>query len=186
MLLRRADLSAAGLRGANLCGAKLNRANLSGADLFGADLAEELVEDTWNLGIRASTSYAGSVFRLGLSVSGPDAQVISPYGTDPSYVDLMQRTFTTADEKALLASLSYDFSRLGLHGLSLIVNFVAGFDSRLDGDAQEVDVTLDYRIGEGWLKSFWLRVRGSWLTEEAADRDGTDVRVILRYDFPVI
>ena len=68
----------------------------------------------------------------------------------------------------------------------VIVNFVAGFDSELDGDAQEVDVTLDYRIGEGWLKSFWLRVRGSWLAEEAADRDGTDVRVILRYDFPVI
>jgi hypothetical protein len=153
---------------------------------IGADLSEELIDDTWNLGIRAATSYAGAVFRLGLSVTGRDASVFAPYGTNPSYVDLMQRSFTTADEKALLASLSYDFSRLGLHGLSLIVNFVAGFDSRLDGDAREVDVTFDYRIGEGWLKSFWLRVRGSWLTEEAADRDGTDVRVILRYDFPVI
>ena len=152
----------------------------------GADLAEELVDDTWNLGLRASTSYAGAVFRLGLSVNDPDSSITSAYGTNPSYVDLMQRTFTTPNEKALLASLSYDFEALGVDGLSVIVNFVAGFDSKLDGDAQEVDVTLDYRIGKGWLKSFWLRVRGSWLAEEAADRDGTDVRVILRYDFPVI
>jgi hypothetical protein len=153
---------------------------------IGADLSEELIDETWNLGIRASTSYAGAVFRLGLSINARDASVFSPYGTNPSYVDLMQRSFTTADEKALLVSLSYDFSRLELHGLSLIVNFVAGFDSRLDGDAQEVDITFDYRVKEGWLKSFWLRIRGSWLSEESADRDGTDVRVILRYDFPVI
>ena len=52
--------------------------------------------------------------------------------------------------------------------------------------AQEVDVTLDYRIKKGWLRSFWLRLRGSWLHDEAANRDGTDFRVILRYDVPVI
>ena len=112
-----------------------------------------------------------------------------PYGTNPSYVDLMQRTFTRADEKALLASLSYDFSGLGVDGLSAIVNFVAGFDGKLlgvRGNGQEIDVTLDYRVKKGWLKSFWLRVRGSWLSVESTDRDGTDVRVILRYDFPVI
>jgi hypothetical protein len=53
--------------------------------------------------------------------------------------------------------------------------------------AQEVDVTIDYRVKkEGRMKSFWLRVRGSWLDDESADGDGTDVRVILRYDLPVI
>ena len=53
--------------------------------------------------------------------------------------------------------------------------------------AQEVDVTIDYRVKkEGRMKSFWLRVRGSWLSEETAGREGSDVRVILRYDFPVI
>ena len=52
--------------------------------------------------------------------------------------------------------------------------------------AQEVDATLDYRIQGGWLNSFWLRVRGSWINDETTSRDGTDIRVILRYDFPVI
>ena len=46
-------------------------------------------------------------------------------------------------------------------------------------------MTIDYRVKkEGWMKSLWLRVRGSWLNDESADRDGTDVRVILRYDLP--
>ena len=101
----------------------------------------------------------------------------------------MQRTFTRTDEKALLASLSYDFSHVGLKGLVAIVNFVAAFDGVvLDShrDAQEINVTLDYKLREGWLDSLWLRLRGSWLHEEAADRDGTDFRVILRYDIPVI
>jgi hypothetical protein len=73
--------------------------------------------------------------------------------------------------------------------LSAILNFAAGFDGEVDGtrsDSREVDVTLDYRNKQGWLESFWLRVRGSWLNDDSADRDGTDVRVILRYDFPVI
>jgi hypothetical protein len=103
----------------------------------------------------------------------------------------MQRSFTQADEKALLASLSYDFSRLGADGLTVILNFANGWDGRVlgvRGDAREVDVTLDYRLPEqlGLFRGLWLRVRASWLDDERLDKDGSDVRVILRYDFPVI
>ena len=69
------------------------------------------------------------------------------------------------------------------------MNYAAGFDGEFlgaRGDAQEVDVTLDYRLTRGPLRSLWLRVRGSWLRDELAGRDGTDVRVILRYDLPVL
>jgi hypothetical protein len=148
-----------------------------------------LIDDGWNLGLRASASYAGAVLRLGGSFTGSGATIVSPFGSSPSYVDLMQRNFNRADEKALLASLSYDFAGLGVDGLSAIVNFVAAFDSRLLGvrrDAQEVDVTLDYRVKRGLLKGLWLRVRGSWLHEQVRSQDGSDVRVILRYDLPVI
>ena len=153
---------------------------------IGEDLGGELLDDTWSLGIRTSTSYVGAVFRMGFSITGPNAAIFSAYGTNPSYVDLMQRAFTGADDKALLASVSYDFSALEVSGLSVIVNFVAGFGGQVRGDGQEVDLTFDYKLKKGWLENFWLRVRGSWLNEEAGDRDGTDFRVILRYDFPVI
>ncbi len=155
----------------------------------GADLLGTTLDEAWNLGLRSSASYAGTVLRLGLSVTGPAASILNPYGTSPSYVDLMQRSFNRADEKALLLSVSHDFSSLGIDGLSIVANFVAGFGGKLSGvrgDRQEVDVTLDYRIENGWLESFWLRVRGSWLNDELAARDGSDIRVILRYDFPVI
>ena len=147
--------------------------------------------ETWNFGLRAATSWEGVVFRLGFSLTGNDRGIFSPYGSNPSYVDLMQRSFTQADEKALLVSLSYDFAGIGARGLTTIVNFVEGWDGRIlgiRGGAREVDVTMDYRVPESLrlFDGFWFRVRGSWLHDDRTARDGTDIRVILRYDFPVL
>lgn len=156
---------------------------------IGDDLSDDLIDDAWNLGIRASASRAGAVFRLGMSITGSNAEVVSPYGTRPSYVDLMQSSFNLADEKAFLASATYDFSRHGLEGLSMIMNFVAGFDGEELGervDRKELDLTIDYRIKEGSLKNFWLRVRGSWLDKDFVDSHGTDYRIILNYDITII
>ncbi len=155
----------------------------------GKDLLGELLDENWNVGIRASASYAGAVFRLGFSITGSNGTIFNAFGSSPSYVDLMQRSFNRADEKALLVSASYDFSRIGVDGLSVIVNFVAGFDGILLDErqrGQEIDATIDYRVQKGLLKNFWLRIRGSWLSEQGAGRNGTDVRLILRYDIPVI
>ncbi len=157
----------------------------------GDDVSGAEVDDSWNLGFRGSASYAGAVLRLGGVFTGTGGTIVSFYGTNPSYVDLMQRTFTREDEKAVLGSLSYDFAGLGVPGLSAIVNVVAAFEGRPSRgarrkDAQEVDLTVDYKLKGGWLDSFWLRVRGSWLHEQQSERNGTDLRVILRYDFPAI
>lgn len=156
---------------------------------IGDDLLGDLAEDTWFFAIRAAASRAGAVFRLGVGFSGPNPAT-DFYGSTAYYIDLMQRTFDRPDEKALLASVSYDFAGLGVEGLSAIVNFAAGFDGKVAGgrsSSQEVDLTLDYHVTkEGWMKSFWLQLRGSWLNDQTADSDGTQVRVILRYDFPVI
>jgi hypothetical protein len=156
-------------------------------------VGDELLDsvETWNLGLRASTSWQGLVMRLGFSITDDDSPILSPYGSNPSYVDLMQRTFNKAGEKAVLLSLSYDFSHLGINGLSTILNYVEGWDGRLLGvrqDGRELDLTIDYKIPKelGLYEGLWLRLRASWLDEQAADQDGTDFRVILRYDFPVI
>ncbi len=156
---------------------------------IGKELLEDDSVEAWNLGIQSSLSRGGAVVRLGVSVTSPDGTVESQFGSNPSYVDLMQRAFNLPDEKALLASASYDFAGIGVDGLKIIANFVAGFDGKSEGgrrDSQEIDVTLDYRIKQGFLESFWLRVRGSFLTDNEADHNGTDFRVIVRYDFPVI
>ena len=155
----------------------------------GDELLGDELDDTWNLGIGAAVSHADAVFRLGFGIAGPHGQARDDYGASPLYVALMQRTFNRPDEKTLQASASYDFAGVGIQGLSAIVTFAAGFDGKVDGgrsDAQEVDATIDYRLKHGWLESFWLRVRGSWLNDELAESDGTEIRVILRYDLPVI
>jgi hypothetical protein len=155
-----------------------------GEELLGSDPTK-----AWNLGIRASTSLGGAVFRLGASVTSPDGTVNTHFGSNPSYVDLMQRAFNLPDEKALLASLSYDFAGIGVEGFKIITNFVASFNGKSETgrrDSQEIDVTLDYRIKQGFMESLWLRVRGSFLADDQSNHNGTDFRVILRYDFPVI
>ena len=53
------------------------------------------------------------------------------------------------------------------------------------GDAHEIDFTVDYRITKGWLESYWLRVRAAHLSDDLAPGGVTDVRVVLRYEFPV-
>jgi hypothetical protein len=156
---------------------------------IGDDLLGDLAEDTWFFAIRAAASRAGAVFRLGLGFSGPNASTAF-YGSTAYYIDLMQRTFDRPEEKALLASVSYDFAGLGVEGLSAIVNFAAGFDGEAAGgrsDSQEVDLTLSYHVTkEGWMNSFWLQLRGSWLHDQHTESDGTQVRAILRYDIPAI
>ena len=146
--------------------------------------------ETWNFAVRAAGSALGGVVRLGFSMTADPAGIRSPWGSNPSYVDLMQRTFERAGEKALLASISWDLDRAGLPGLTAILNFARGWDARdaaslpLPG-SREVDVTVDYRVPAGWFKGFWMRVRGSWLGENHNREDGADFRVIFNYDLPV-
>ncbi len=145
--------------------------------------------DSWNVGLRTSASWRGAVLRLAFAITGEERRIESFYGSNPTYIGLMQRTFNQADEKALLVSLSYDFSKLGIEGLSAIANFAQGWDGVIAGkrgDAREFNFTADYRIGSGILQSFWLRLRAAWLEDSAAPNHGTDFRVILRYELPVI
>jgi hypothetical protein len=145
--------------------------------------------DSWNLGLRTSASWRKAVVRLAFAITGDERRIENFYGSNPTYIGLMQRTFNQADEKALLVSLSYDFSKLGIEGLSAIANFAQGWDGVIAGkrgNAREFNFTADYRIGTGILQSLWLRLRAAWIEDSAAPSDGTDFRVILRYELPVI
>jgi hypothetical protein len=157
----------------------------------GQDLLSGSPFETYNFGIRASVSWRKAVFRLGFSTTGDERSIFSPYGSAPTYVNLMMIDFDRADEEALLASLSYDFSLARLEGLTAIVNFVQGWNARdNDGfaipESREVDLTFDYRIGDGLFSGLWLRLRGAYVDTEGASKNGTDFRVILNYDFSLL
>jgi len=115
----------------------------------------------------------------------------SPFGGHPSYISLMIKDFNRAGEDAWLVGLSYDFSRIGLDGLNAFGRYAYGNtpDSRAvaSPDQDELDLTVDYRFKEGFLKGLWLRLRGAYLDQEGPEaRDVTNIRVILNYDIQIL
>ena len=140
---------------------------------------------------RIAASYAYAVLRLGFSATGRGAAVISPYGTDPSFLSMMQTDFKRAGEDAWMAGLSYQFTRLGMPDLTAIFYYVGGIGARTNEgvplpNRNEMDLTVDYRLQQGRWRGFWLRFRLSFLDEEANPRTQKEMRVIFNYDLPVI
>ncbi len=155
-----------------------------GSDLLGIDGAGQRGAG------RASLSYRDAVLQLGFSVVARGREITNPFGTDPSYLSMMQRDFERSDEDAFLASLSYDLKRHGIP-LSAIFNYVTATDARTNAgvplpDQQEYDLTVDWKLREGRWKGFWLRFRISFLDEAGNPNTQRDMRVILNYDFSVL
>ena len=155
-------------------------------------VGEELVGsfDTQNYGVRFSGSAFGAIVKLGYSQTADGSRILSPWGANPSYVGMMQRDFTRANEKAVLLGVSWDLARIGIPHVSGFVNFVNGWDADVLGRSQQssrsVDATLDYKVREGFFRGFWLRLRGSWLGDPAASGPATDVRLIINYELPLL
>ena len=104
----------------------------------------------------------------------------------------MQSDFNLADMDAWLVGASFDFRKLGLDGYSMFINYAEGLNARDASedtslpDQREFNITADYRVQEGWLKNFWLRVRWATLDKTGEDRNTDEFRVILNYEIPVI
>jgi len=114
--------------------------------------------------------------------------LISPYGSYGGYNTVIINDYRRAGEYGLRAGLAYDFSRIGLEGLSAFGNGVWGFgavDSETGEDApdrDELNITVDYRFRGSWLKGLAIRLRAAILEEEGG-RSAEDYRLILNYSF---
>ena len=90
-----------------------------------------------------------------------------------------------------MVGLSYNFSRIGLDGLSMITKYASGYNAEtraggsLRTDEQEFDITFDYYPPAGRpLAGFWLRVRGAKRWQDGKD-DTHDIRVLLNYTYSI-
>ena len=144
--------------------------------------------DTYVYGGKVAAGYRGAVLTAAFTSTG-DVRIRNPFGGYPGYLSLMIQSFNRADEDGWLLGLSYDFSELGLPGLSGFVNYADGDtpDSgpRASPDQEEFDVTVDYRPTLGLLDGLWLRARAAWLDRNDAPAGGgdvTDYRLILNYE----
>jgi hypothetical protein len=154
----------------------------------GDGLLERAAGSTYALGGKTDLSYRKAVLTLALTGNSSSGDLISPYGSYGGYNAVIINDYRRAGEYGLRAGLSYDFSQIGLEGLSAFGNFVWGFgaiDAETGEDApdrNELDLTLDHRFRKSWLKGLVIRLRAAMLEEEGG-RSAEDYRVIVNYAF---
>lgn len=130
-------------------------------------------------GARLAASYGGALLSFSYTKTAEGSDLISPYGANPAFNMLMISNFAFDGEQSFGLNLSYDFARAGLSGLTAFASYVHGA-LPADGWEREINATVDYRISEGLLKNFWLRLR--YAHNEASWRAPIeDFRVILNY-----
>ena len=140
-----------------------------------------------NGGVRATLSYRHAVLTLALSKTAETGQVISPWGSNPSYTAAAIKNTNRAGESAALVSLSYEFSRFGAKGLSAAALFShawAAQDATTGQplkDENERDLLLDYQVQEGFWRGLTFRLQRNVLQGQG-DPDATrEWRIILNW-----
>jgi hypothetical protein len=116
----------------------------------------------------------------------------NPWSSYPGYTSGQVQDFNRAGEEAFMVKGSYDFSRLGLEGVTFYALWIHGWDA-VDPitkasvyDQDEYDFDLQWRP-KGGLKGLWFRLRYAHVEQ----RDGgnssiDDFRVIVNYDFSLL
>jgi hypothetical protein len=135
--------------------------------------------------------FKDAVLRAAYSATSERGTISSPYGGYPGYISLMKSDFNRAGEQAWMVGLTYNFSRIGLDGLSMNTKFASGYNAEdfstgdIRPDQQEFDITLDYYPPAGRpLAGFWLRLRAAKRWQDDLD-DTHDFRALLNYTFSV-
>ena len=140
---------------------------------------------TYTWGLRGMLSYRGAVLTTAYTKTG-DAAILKPFGGTPGFTSSMIFDFDRANEEAWRIGLSQNFAKRGLPGVSLIVNYTEGRNATSDigellPDADELDITVDFRPEKGFFKGIWLRVRYADANRGSPVADREDWRIILNY-----
>jgi hypothetical protein len=159
----------------------------------GNDLLTGSSFKTNQFGIKAETSYGGGILTLAWTKASRGTDLQSPWGGYPGYTSVQVQDFNRAGEGAFMVKASYDFTRLGLEGVTAYVLFVHGW-GRVDPstkdsvpDENEFDADIQWRPPWKFLKGLWLRVRYANVHQYQGPKNTiNDFRVIVNYDFPLL
>ncbi len=143
--------------------------------------------DTYVFGGEVDVSNRGAILTLAFSSTDSDSGIRNPFGGYPGYLSLMVKDFYQAGEDAWLVGLSYDFSHVGMDGLSSFVNYANGNTSAASPDEEEFDITVDYRFKKDFLKGLWIRLRYAYVDQDGPEGvDVKDFRAILNYELSIL
>ena len=141
--------------------------------------------NTYSWGLRGALSFRGAVLTAAYTKTG-DSEIRKPFGGTPGFTSSMLFDFDRANEDAYRIGLSQNFTKYGLPGTSLIVQYTKGRNAKSDVgaplvDTDEIAVTADYRPQEGFFKGLWLRIRYAEADRGSPVDDRRDLRIILNY-----
>ena len=132
-------------------------------------------------------------FRVGMSRTDEGGGIKKPYGNPANYLSIIINDFDRAGEDAVTVGYSLDMGQVGPGRLSFFANMVWG-DTPDTGpiaspDASEFDLTVDWRLNQGWSEKLWVRLRAAWVNQDDAypkSDDLFDFRIIVNYDFNLL
>jgi hypothetical protein len=145
-----------------------------------------------NRAFSSMVSYAINGHKLGLGYQDMSGDTGYAYidGSDPFLVNFVQiNDFANADESSWQARYDYDFSKMGVPGLSFMGRYVRGDDAQVAGSMQsggewERDLEIKYVVQNGPLKDVYVRLRNASFHSDFA-RDADENRVIVGYTLPI-
>jgi hypothetical protein len=158
----------------------------------GDDLLKGFDFSTSQFAIKGEMSYRRAILTLAYSIAGKGADLQNPWSSYPGYTSVQVQDFNRAGENAILGKLSYDFSSLGLAGVTAYALWVHGWD-RVDPitkasvkQEDEYDLDLQWRPQIKVLKGFWFRTRYAHVGQRDGGPTQSDFRIIVNYDLPIL
>jgi len=161
----------------------------------GADLISNAPFATYQASARLIASYRGFVLTGAYSQVGREAELRHPFAMSASYTGMLISSFNAAGEKAFHASLSYDFSRIGLEGLSFFVGWGRGVDAidastgAAQPDEEEIDLRLVYEPRRGRLQGLRVELEHIDLQKDDPSLPSEELkefRAIVNYSLPLL
>ena len=159
----------------------------------GEDLLKGYSFSVNQIGVKTDMSYGGALFSLAFTTASNGADLQSPWSSYPGYTKVQVKDFNRAKEKAFLVKAAYDFTRIGLEGVTVYALVVHGWDrinpstGRGATNEDELDLDLQWKPKSGFFKNFWPRFQyGVAHQYEGAKSYIHNLRIIMNYDFSLL
>jgi hypothetical protein len=148
---------------------------------------------TNQLGLKVATSYGGGILTFAYTRDSDGADIQTPWSGTPGYTSVMVENFKSAGEQALLVKGSYDFSKLGLAGLTAYTTYVHGWGevspSTKAPYRTSTRSTSTSSIGQSWAysRAYGCAFGYGHVVQYQGTRSVTDqFRIIINYDFSLL
>ena len=153
----------------------------------GDDLLTGSSFSTNQLGVKGDASYGGGLLTLAYTQTAKGADIQNPWGVYPGYTKVQVEEFNRAGEKAFMVKAGYDFSRIGLQGVTAYALWVHGWDRVNPYNEDEYDFDLQWYPKRDALKGLWFRARYAYVKQRGGgDPAINDFRIIVNYDFSLL